>query len=135
MFDTHTTEDGRIVVGATVIVDRTAHSTDAAIDIGRTRVSGQLQHIGNSDPGESWGNPHRIDDIVAEENVSQQRARELSIQRFEEDLKQLLKQEDSHWRSALKELQGETLECWCAPQDCHGRILAEWAERLVEWDS
>jgi hypothetical protein len=29
----------------------------------------------------------------------------------------------------LKTLRGKALGCWCAPEECHGHILADWAER------
>jgi hypothetical protein len=30
--------------------------------------------------------------------------------------------------AALPELRGKTLGCWCAPQACHGDVLAELAQ-------
>lgn len=30
----------------------------------------------------------------------------------------------------LHTLKDKTIACWCTPQDCHGRILKEFAERL-----
>lgn len=33
----------------------------------------------------------------------------------------------AHLMAALPELKGKTLGCWCAPQACHGDILAELA--------
>jgi hypothetical protein len=30
--------------------------------------------------------------------------------------------------AALLELRGKTLGCWCAPQPCHGEVLAELAD-------
>jgi hypothetical protein len=30
----------------------------------------------------------------------------------------------------LHELRGKRLGCWCAPQACHGDVLAELADRL-----
>ena len=32
--------------------------------------------------------------------------------------------------SRLPELKGKTLGCWCAPQMCHGDVLAELAEAV-----
>ena len=29
----------------------------------------------------------------------------------------------------IKKLKGKTLGCWCAPNDCHGRIIAKIADR------
>lgn len=31
--------------------------------------------------------------------------------------------------SKLKTLRGKALGCWCVPEECHGHILADWAER------
>jgi hypothetical protein len=33
-----------------------------------------------------------------------------------------------HLMAALPELRGKTLGCWCAPQRCHGDVLAMLAE-------
>jgi hypothetical protein len=30
---------------------------------------------------------------------------------------------------AVEELRGKVLLCWCAPLDCHGRIIKEYLER------
>ncbi len=30
----------------------------------------------------------------------------------------------------LEELRGKRLACWCAPEPCHGNVLAELAENL-----
>jgi len=30
--------------------------------------------------------------------------------------------------AALDELKGKTLGCWCAPQACHGDVLARYAD-------
>lgn len=34
------------------------------------------------------------------------------------------------WPEIRRELRGKVLGCWCAPQDCHGRVLLEIAERV-----
>lgn len=132
MSDFHTDADGRIVCGDTLVVNRTLHD-DTGVDIGRQSVNGTLTHICNGEPGTHYGNPHRLADIQSECDVDRETARRISLTRFEADLKSLLKQEDSTWRTAVKQLQGCTLVCYCAPKDCHGRILAEWAERLTSY--
>jgi len=33
--------------------------------------------------------------------------------------------------TALPELQGKTLGCWCKPQSCHGDVLAELVNALA----
>lgn len=30
-------------------------------------------------------------------------------------------------KAARRELRGKTLGCWCAPEQCHGDVLLEWA--------
>ncbi len=42
--------------------------------------------------------------------------------------------QDSAFREAVKALHGKDLVCWCAPQDCHGRILLQIAAVLNEQD-
>jgi len=37
-----------------------------------------------------------------------------------------------HLLSALKELKGKTLGCWCHPLSCHGDILAELADQVID---
>lgn len=60
-----------------------------------------------------WGNPFRIgpdgdrDQVIA--------AYEAHL-RFSPEL-----------RKRLPELRGKVLGCWCAPQPCHGDVLARWA--------
>ena len=125
------TVDGEIQVGETRIVNKKAHSGDG-IYIGRENRGDK--HLLNSKPGECFGSPHPVTEIKKAEGVSEEEARRISIDRFESDLKELLAQEDDAWREAVASLHGETLVCWCAPQDCHGRVLAEWAERIVEWN-
>jgi hypothetical protein len=122
------TDDGRIRVGsgeaAVTVVNRTRHDDDG-IDIGRHRDGDRLRHICNGEPGDDWGNPHPVDDIDAAD------PRHESIARFEEDLRQVLRESDA-WRSALEALAGATLVGWCAPKDCHGVVLAQWAVWLAE---
>lgn len=131
----HVDDEGRIVVRDTVVVNQSQHSSGGdAIHIGRTD-SGST-HIRNGERGKDWGNPHSMRDLKRDEGVDEAKARQLAVDRFEKDLRSLLAQdgpEGQAWRNAVKTLQGDTLVCYCAPKDCHGRILAEWAERFAEW--
>lgn len=34
------------------------------------------------------------------------------------------------WLRELRKLRGKRLGCWCAPQPCHGEVLAKLAEAL-----
>ena len=65
-----------------------------------------------------WGNPFKVGrDGSREEVIAKYRTYVLS----RPDLV-----------AALPELQGKVLGCWCAPEPCHGDVLAELACRLVE---
>lgn len=71
--------------------------------------------------GSKWGNPftHLTGKTKAQYMVA---TREEAIESYhawitEGDGKHLLKD--------LHELKGKVLGCWCAPKDCHGRILVE----------
>jgi hypothetical protein len=35
---------------------------------------------------------------------------------------------DPDFRSAVLELRGKRLGCWCSPKPCHGMIIVEWLE-------
>lgn len=66
-------------------------------------------------PQSRWANPFRIDaknnsreDVIAEYRTYLERSPELL--------------------AALPELQGKVLGCWCAPNLCHGDVLAELAD-------
>ena len=62
-----------------------------------------------------WGNPFQIGrDGTREEVIAKYR-------RYLEERPELAER-------ARRELRGKTLGCWCAPQACHGDVLAEVAE-------
>lgn len=61
-----------------------------------------------------WANPYKIGrDGTREQVIALYRAYVSSTPRLS---------------GALSELKGKTLVCWCAPQPCHGDVLAELAE-------
>ena len=65
-----------------------------------------------------WGNPFVITrDGTREQVVAKYRAWVLSRPELV---------------AALPELRGKTLGCWCAPQLCHGDVLAELAQSAPE---
>lgn len=35
---------------------------------------------------------------------------------------------DSDFRRAVLGLRGMALSCWCAPESCHGDVIAEWID-------
>jgi hypothetical protein len=61
-----------------------------------------------------WGNPFVIGKDGTREEV---------IAKYEAWLK-----EHPELMAALPELQGKVLGCWCAPEACHGDVLARLAE-------
>ena len=63
-----------------------------------------------------WGNPFAI---------GRDGDRATVIRKYQQWLSQ-----QPNLLAALKtELQGKVLGCWCAPQACHGHVLAELADR------
>ena len=66
-------------------------------------------YIGRPGP---WGNPFRIDVVVTRADVIQEYRR------------WLLRRPELVER-AKRELKGRVLGCWCAPNACHGDVLAE----------
>jgi hypothetical protein len=69
-----------------------------------------------------WGNPFRIGrDGTRDEVIGRYRlwlCKEIEAGRI--DMKE------------LAALHGKTLGCWCAPEPCHGEVLAGWARRASE---
>lgn len=69
-----------------------------------------------------WGNPFRIgEDGTRDEVLGKYRlwiCKEVEAGRIE--------------LSDLAALHGKVLGCWCAPERCHGEILARWARRAYE---
>lgn len=64
-----------------------------------------------------WGNPFVIGkDGTREEVIAKYRAWVL---------------EQPHLMAQVGSLRGKVLGCWCAPQACHGDVLAELAEKAV----
>jgi Domain of unknown function (DUF4326)/YspA, cpYpsA-related SLOG family len=69
-------------------------------------------YIGRPGP---WGNPY----VIGEDGT-----REQVIAKYEEHLLR-----SPELKGRLPELRGKTLGCWCAPQACHGDVLAYHANR------
>lgn len=68
--------------------------------------------------GSKWGNPYRLSDYAHD--------REYVLKlyhRYLLDNRELLRD--------LSELQGKTLGCYCAPQQCHGHILARMCDNPI----
>ena len=64
-----------------------------------------------------WGNPFRIGDHGSRDEV---------IARYERWLLN-----DPYLMDRIGELRGKVLGCWCAPNACHGDILAKYANAEV----
>lgn len=62
-----------------------------------------------------WGNPFTIGKDGTREEV---------IQKYREWIVT-----QPRLMASVHELKGKTIACWCAPQPCHGDVLAELAER------
>ncbi len=73
------------------------------------------------DRGSKWGNPFHIGDDGTREEVIQKYREWISNQ------PNLLKE--------IKHLRGKRLGCWCHPNTCHGDVLVELADGIVEPES
>ena len=62
-----------------------------------------------------WGNPFKITQNVSRNEV---------IKKFEQYFRRDF---DKFYPHLVKELAGYTLACWCAPEKCHGDVLAYYA--------
>jgi len=65
-----------------------------------------------------WGNPFLIGKDGTREEV---------IEKYEDYLLNNVKLLNDLW-----ELQNKRLGCWCAPKACHGDVLAEHADNVIE---
>lgn len=130
MLDTPDVErtDDTIIVGDTTVVNKRTYIGDG-VYCGRQQGGADIT---DGDPGEYWGNPWEIGDTVDGERLD----RGAVVAQFDAWLTARLQQDGpagEAWRDAVRDLQGDTLVCWCAPQPCHAEVLATWAERLATW--
>lgn len=100
---------------------------DVTVNIGRNKDNGELKHMNNTEIGESgWlGNPYRLNDGYS---------RRESIQNFIDDFQERLNT-DPEFRKAVRQLDGETLGCWCRSLGsttplCHGDAIRAAIEQL-----
>lgn len=103
-----------------------ADPTDVYVGRGRN----QRHLLSVAKPGmRGWlGNPFTVEEY----------GRKTSIEKFRESFEDKLERDDE-FRKAVRELHGMTLGCWCQQVDedgpaCHGKVIAEWADRLAESD-
>ena len=70
-----------------------------------------------------WGNP--FSHVPSQFSIKIAKTREEAIQLYAEWI-----QTQPKLLATLHELKGKRLGCWCAPNRCHGEILAELADAL-----
>ena len=70
-----------------------------------------------------WGNPYTH--IVSKSTLAQMvvATRDEAILKYEDWIKR-----QPELMASLHELRGKVLGCWCAPQRCHGDVLARLAD-------
>lgn len=68
-----------------------------------------------------FGNPFHVEKY----------GREKCIELYKEYFYKRIKT-DKVFREAVLGLRGKVLGCFCAPLDCHGRIIVEWLESNLE---
>jgi hypothetical protein len=92
-------------------------TNDFDVDIGRADYgNSDMKNTPVGEPG--WlGNPYPKGD----------HGREKCIELFREDFVERL-QADPEFRSAVENLQGKTLGCYCKPKACHGDVILEFLE-------
>jgi hypothetical protein len=80
-------------------------------------------------PGSKWGNEFRVGDTVhrfGETFVVRDHAH--AVELFRERMTLALRQHPAIMRSALDELRGRNLACWCPlSEPCHADVLIELA--------
>lgn len=82
-------------------------------------------YIGRAGRGHDgyFGNPHSIGDC----QCGQQHDRAGAIRAFNEDFQRYLR--NPEYVFALRGCKGKTLVCFCAPQACHGDVIAQWLDK------
>lgn len=70
------------------------------------------------DRASKWGNPFHIGEDGSREEV---------IEKYKEWVTN-----QPHLMKEIRHLQGKRLGCWCSPNPCHGDVLVELADGIVE---
>jgi hypothetical protein len=83
-------------------------------------------YIGRPGP---WGNPYSHEQGTNAQHVVA--TREEAIEHYRLWLKARIRASEPGLIEALAALHGQRLGCWCAPQACHGDVLADAAEWAV----
>lgn len=75
---------------------------------------GRQNHYVKGADSSIWANPFKVDEY----------GRDGCIQKYKEYLLM-----NDKLLNKLKDLKGKVLGCWCAPENCHGHVLAELADQ------
>lgn len=95
---------------------REVKSTDRVVHCKREQFDIYIGRPNKGLPGSKWHNPFRIGPDGDRREVLIKYARWIVPQK--------------HLMDSLHELRGKVLGCWCAPNACHGYILAYLADGL-----
>ena len=97
---------------------------------GPTRMSESDVYIGRAGQGVPgyFGNPIRVGEICPECGTVHT-ARGGTLYCFENYARRRIKT-DLKYRVAVRDLDGKTLWCFCAPRACHGDVLAKLSAEL-----
>ncbi len=76
-----------------------------------------------------WGNPYSHKEGTTAQHIVA--TREEAVEHYREWIKARLRAQEPGLLEALAGLHGKRLGCWCAPDACHGDVLADAAEWAV----
>lgn len=87
---------------------------------------GKVTYIGRAGKGQDgyFGNPHPIGYC---NKCLKMHDRNQCVKAYKEDFLKRI-DEDPEFKRRILELKGHILLCFCAPQLCHGHVIAEWLE-------
>lgn len=77
--------------------------------------------------GSMWGNPYKVDESIGI-------TREMAIELYREDVYKCLAEGDITIDD-IKALSGLRLACSCAPRACHGDVLVEIFNAIMELEN
>ena len=116
--------------------DQTTLSGGAVTRVGHCKKDSHTVYIGRGDRGGS----HMMNTEIGERGwlgnpfPKDKHGRQQCVEMFRSEFEYRLENDD-HFRTAVANLQGEILGCWCQRINedgplCHGEVIAEWVERL-----
>jgi hypothetical protein len=115
---------GLVTECGSVVVKNVKQCGWSAVDVYVGRGGGGDSHILNTPPrGRGWlGNPYR---------VGEHGDRVECVGRFKKVFVAKL-QSDVEFREAVDSLDPRSLGCWCAPEMCHGQVIASYIDGSLE---